>query len=139
MSHEDYSRETEIEGSSNRSFGTVFAIAFMVVGIWPLLTGNGIRIWSILAAAAILGIALAAPHWLTIPNRLWTKLGLMLSRVVSPIVTAIFFYAVLSPYGIAMRFFRKDPLRLKFERDVPTYWISRDPPGPGPKTMKNQF
>ena len=139
MSHEDLSREAEVEGTSNRSFGSVFTAFFAIVGLLPLLSSGEPRIWSLVVAAIILGITLGAPHWLTIPNRLWMRFGLLLGRIVSPIVTAVLFYLVFTPFGIVMRLFRKDPLRLTLDPNAPTYWIDRDPPGPEPKAMKNQF
>ena len=84
-------------------------------------------------------IALAKPALLAWLNRLWIKLGVLLGKVVSPIALGILFYGVLAPVGKVMRFAGKDPLRLKFDPGADSYWIPRDPPGPPPDSMTNQF
>ena len=139
MAHEDFTREAEVETSSNRSFGVVFTVVFAIVGLWPLFSGGAVRIWSLLIAGAVVAVTLAAPGWLAAPNRLWTAFGLLLGRLMNPVISGILFFAVFVPFGLAMRLLRKDPLRLKLDRAAATYWIDRDPPGPDPKSMKNQF
>ena len=88
---------------------------------------------------AFLGIALVAPTVLKPLNRLWFAFGLLLQRIVNPLITGILFYGMFVPMGLVMRLFRKDPLHLEFQPDEPTYWIRRTPPGPPPAQMKNQF
>ena len=87
----------------------------------------------------LLLITVATPALLTVPNRLWMKFGLLLHRVISPVVLAILFYAVVTPMGWIMRAFGKDPLRLKREASNPSYWVAREPPGPQPDSMSDQF
>jgi len=71
-------------------------------------------------------------------NKWWTKLGLLLYRVVSPIVLGLLFYVTLTPIALVMRLLGKDPLRLRRDPDAASYWIDRSPP-PAPESMKNQF
>jgi hypothetical protein len=124
---------------SNRSFGAVFTAFFIVVGVWPLLRAEPLRHWALATAGAVLAATLLAPGLLTLPNRLWTRFGELLHRVVSPLVLAVMFYLVIAPIGLLMRAVGKDPLRLRIDRNADSYWIRRDPPGPSPDSMKNQF
>jgi hypothetical protein len=139
MSHEDLSREDEVEGSSDRSFGLVFGAVFLIIGTLPLLHAGHVRWWSVGVAAAFALVALTVPSVLAVPNRLWMKLGLLMAMVVSPIALGILFYLVFMPVGLVMRLSGKDPLRLKFDPAAKSYWIDRDPPGPPPGSMTNQF
>ena len=137
--HEDFDRRQEGEGSSDRGFGIVFAVFFALVGLAPLRAGRPVR-WSALAAGAgFLIVALVKPSWLRYANRVWTKLGLLIGRVVSPVVTALLFFLVVTPMGFLMRVSGKDPLRLSSEPGASSYWIERRPPGPSPQTMSSQF
>ncbi|MCC7383558.1 MAG: hypothetical protein IT384_17090 [Deltaproteobacteria bacterium] len=138
--HESFGREHEVEGSTDRGFGLVFAGFFTLVALLPLLSEpRRVRVWSLGVAAACALIAWVAPRVLAPANRLWMRFGLLLQKVVSPIVLGILFFGVITPFGVAMRLFGKDPLRLEWKKDAPTYWITREPPGPPPETMKNQF
>ena len=132
----------DIEGSSDRVFGIVFTIGFMVVGLWPLIGDinafDRLNWWALGVAAVILALALARPTVLGPANRLWLRVGLLLNRVVNPVVMAIMFFVVLTPLAIVMRLAGKDPLRRNFDRGASSYWIAREP-GPAPDTMKNQF
>ncbi|MBI5659094.1 MAG: hypothetical protein HZC43_06000 [Nitrosomonadales bacterium] len=139
MAHEDLNREQHVEGSSDRAFGLVFAGVFLLVAGWPLLHGEAVRWWSAAAAAAFALAALAKPAWLSGMNRMWIKLGVLLGKVVSPVALAILFYGVLTPVGAALRLAGKDPLRLKPDPGAASYWVPRDPPGPPPGSMTNQF
>jgi len=131
--------EEKLEGSSDRGFGIVFTIFFVIISFLPLLKDEPVRAWSLILAAISLTLALAWPSSLTKLNHLWMLLGLLLSRIVSPVALGIVFFLVAFPTGMIMRLLGKDPLRLKFEPEAKTYWIKRDPPGPDPKTMNNQF
>jgi hypothetical protein len=139
VSHEDLSRTHAVESSSNRSFGLVFAAVFAIVALWPLPWGGAVRWWSLAVAAGFLVLALAIPSVLAVPNRLWLRFGLLLNRIVSPLVLGIVFFLVVTPMGIAMRLLGKDPLRLKAAAPGASYWIRRDPPGPSPDSLTNQF
>ena len=139
MGHESYDRPEEIQGSSNRSFGLVFAGFFAIVGLFPLVAGGPIRYWALLTGAVFLLLGLALPSVLGPLCRLWMKFGQLLHRIVSPIVLGIMFFLVVTPIGLLMRLAGKDPLRLKFDREAGSYWIAREPPGPAPESLRDQF
>jgi len=137
--HESLHREAEVDGSSNRSFGWVFTAFFLILALLPLLGGGGVRYWALAASAAMSVVTLARPSLLEVPNRLWGRFGLWLGRIVSPVMTGIVFYGVVTPIGLAMRLAGKDPLRLRRDPGAESYWIVRDPPGPPPQSMSDQF
>lgn len=139
MIHEDIRREDEVEGSSDRSFGLVFAAVFLIIAAWPVIFRPGWRWWALAVAAIFLVIALVSPGVLAPLNRQWMKLGLLLAHIVSPIALGILFYLVFFPIGLLMRLFGADPLRLKIDRASSSYWVSRQPPGPPPQSMDRQF
>jgi predicted membrane metal-binding protein len=139
MAHEDLSRDQRVEASSDRSFGLVFAGVFLIVACWPLFHRGSPRWWAFVVAALFAILALWKPALLAVPNRLWTKLGLLLSKVVSPIAMGVLFYCVITPIGALMRLTGKDPLRLRRDAAANSYWIPRKPPGPPPDSMTNQF
>lgn len=139
MAHEDLSRDRHIEGSSDRTFGLVFAGLFLVLAGWPLSRGEAIRWWPAGASAVFALAALTRPALLTGLNCLWTRFGILLGRVVSPIALGILFYGVFTPLGAAIRLAGKDPLRLRFDPGADSYWIQRNPPGPPPGSMNDQF
>ena len=137
--HEDLGRSHKVERSSNRSFGLVFAAVFAVIGLWPLLDGAPARWWAVVVGAAFLVVALVAPAVLDPANRVWHRFGLLLHRIVNPVVTGLLFYVAVTPTAVVMRLAGKDPLRLRFDPKAASYWIERQPPGPAPDTMSNQF
>ncbi|MFO1305248.1 MAG: SxtJ family membrane protein [Burkholderiales bacterium] len=139
MEHEDLSRRQPIQGSSDRSFGLVFAVVFLVIFAWPLVHREAPRWWS-LAAAAVFGLLAAfKPDALTVLNKWWTKFGELLGKIVSPIALGILFYGVLTPIGLLARLAGKDFLNLKGDAKASSYWIKREPPGPPPGSMDRQF
>ena len=138
--HEHTPRHTDpAPGSSDRSFGFVFTVFFVIVGLLPLLNGGSMRLWALGLSAVFLLLALVAPKTLAPANRAWTKFGLLLHRIVSPIALGILFYGVVTPTGVFMRLLGKDLLRQRFDRSAKTYWIARTPPGPDAESLKNQF
>jgi hypothetical protein len=137
--HEDFSREQQVKASSNRAFGWVFVTVFLVIALWPLLFGGGLRWWSLIVSALVMLVTVGAPSLLTVPNRLWLGFGLLLHRIVNPLVLGIMFYLVVMPIGLLMRAFGKDFLRLRRNDSAESYWIEREPPGPEPGSMSNQF
>jgi hypothetical protein len=136
--HEDLKRAQDLRGSSDRAFGLVLAAVFVVLSLSPLRTGGRVRVPALCVAGALLLIALVRPVLLHTLNRAWTMLGLLLGRIVNPIMTAVLFFLVFTPVGFISRLMAKDPLRLKM-RETDTYWIRRQPPGPRPDTMSKQF
>jgi Saxitoxin biosynthesis operon protein SxtJ len=137
--HEQFDRGHEVKASSDRAFGFVMAAVLAIIGAWTLYRGGSSAFWWLAAAALFLGPALIRPSLLKPLNRLWTKFGLMLHAVVSPLIMGLMFFLVVTPTGLLMRLAGKDPLRLKRDPAAPTYWIKRTPPGPAPDTMKHQF
>ena len=137
--HEDFSREEHIQAGTDRGFGLVFAGFFAILSAiswWRDHTG-----WHYLLpiAAAFLIVAYTMPRLLAPLNRLWLKFGLLLYKVMNPLILGLLFFVTIMPIGLVMRAFGKDFLRLKLDRSAKTYWIERTPPGPAPETMKNQF
>ena len=137
--HEDLSRVLQIKGSSDRTFGLTFAVFFALVGSWPLVHLHPLRPWALALSAAFLVIALAKASLLHPLNRVWILLGAALNRVVSPLICALVFYVAVTPIAWIMRAAGKDPLRLRRDANATTYWINREPPGPDPATMIDQF
>lgn len=132
-------REEELKLSSERSFGIVMAAFFAIVGGFPLLYWNAPRWWSLAIAAGFAVLAFAKPSILAPANRLWMRFGLLLHTIVNPVIMALVFFVTVVPIGVAMRLMGKDLLRLRLDRETPSYWIERRPPGPAPDSMKNQF
>lgn len=127
-----------MEGSSNRSFGLVFAAFFAIVGAAKVWHES---IWALAwfgAAAVLLAVAYLLPGVLTPFNRLWTKLGLLMFRVVNPVVMFLVYITCIVPMGVVMRAFGWDPMRRKFDPAAESYWINRDSAS-APGSMKNQF
>lgn len=139
MAHEDLTRDHDVEGSSDRMFGVVFAALFAVIAAWPLLSGGTPRWWAVGIAAVFALVALLKPALLSGLNRRWIALGVLLGKVVSPVALGVLFYAVITPIGLLMRAAGKDPLRLKLDRTAASYWIERDPPGPSRDSIDRQF
>jgi len=139
QTHESFERDQPVKGSSDRSFGIVFAVVFGIVGFWPLIGGAAPRLWSLIVAAAFLGVAVVCPRLLAPLNRLWLKFGLLLHKVTNPIIMGLVFFLAVVPTALIMKLLGKDPLRRKLDKQAQSYWISREPPGPPPESMKNQF
>jgi hypothetical protein len=139
LTHEDFNRKDEISGSSDRSFGWVFATFFAVIALWPLFRAEGTRWWALALAGGFGLTATVRPALLAPLNVAWTRLGALLSAIVSPVVLAALFYLTVTPIALIARVLGKDPLRLNLDPDARSYWIVRSPPGPDPASMKNQF
>ncbi len=141
MAHERLSahHEVAIKGSSNRSFGLIFAAFFCVIGLLPLYSRGEVRPWALAVAAIFAAVAVTVPIILAPLNRLWMRLGLLLHRVVNPIVLGLMFLVAIVPIGLLMRLIGKDLLGLKFSKDAPSYWIVREPKGPDPRSLNRQF
>ena len=125
----------EIKISSNRSFGIVFFVVFLLIALYPILKDNDLRIWSLVISFIFLILGLINSKILTPLNRLWFKFGLLLGKFISPLIMGIIFFGVVTPIGIIMRLLNKDLLNLKYNKKE-TYWIDKS----GTKSkMKNQF
>jgi hypothetical protein len=137
--HEDLSRDEEVVGASDRAFGLTIAGVCGLVGAVRLALGHHLALWWLGAAGIALLFGLFWPAALAPLNRVWLRLGLVLYKVVNPVAMGLVFFTTVVPIGLVMRALGKDPLRLKRDSSAASYWIARDPPGPAPDTMKNQF
>ena len=125
----------DIKISSNKSFGIVFSIVFLLIAIYPLINSEELRIWSLIIAIIFLILGLINSKVLSPLNKFWFKFGLLLGRIISPVIMGIIFFLVVTPIAFTMRIIGKDLLNLKFNKDK-SYWIEKT----GPKSkMKNQF
>jgi len=137
--HESFERNEQVKSSSDRVFGLVFFVVFTLVSIWPVLFGHPFRWWTAPFAVIFLGLALLAPQTLAPLNRQWTKLGLLMHRVVNPIIMGLLFFVAITPMALVLRLLGKDLLRLKRDPAAASYWIVRTPPGPSGDSMRQQF
>ena len=125
----------DIKISSNRSFGLVFFVVFLLISIYPFLHGQNLRFWSLIVAIIFLALGLLNSKILTPLNKVWFKFGLLLGSIVSPIIMSIIFFFVVTPISFVMKILGKDMLNLKRNNNN-TYWVEKS----GPKSkMKNQF
>lgn len=130
---------TSVEIGSSRSFGLVFTVVFALIGLYPLLSDNPVRIWSLIIAGIFLIISILAPKLLKPLNILWFKFGLLLGRIINPIVMLVIYVVTILPIGLLLKIFGKDLLLLKFDNSASSYWIHRQPPGPEPDSLEEQF
>ncbi len=120
---------------SNRSFGFVFAALFFLIGIYPIIYSEELRIWSLIIATLFFFLGAINSKILNPLNFLWFKFGMYLGKIISPLIMGIIFFLVVTPIGLLMKMFKKDLLDLKYNSKK-TYWIKKT----GPKSkMKNQF
>ena len=131
-----YTDSDKIKISSNRSFGLLFFVIFLVISLWPLTSESSIRIWSVIISSVFLILGLLNSKLLTPFNQLWFKFGMILGAIVSPIVMGIVFFLVVTPTGFILRIMGKDLLNKKYDKEKETYWIKRNAPT---GTMKRQF
>ena len=122
--------------SSNRSFGILFFIVFLIIGLWPLLNENQIRIWSISVGIIFLVLGLLNSNLLSPLNKLWVKFGEILGLIIAPIIMFIVYFIFLTPVSLIVRIFGKDLLDIKFNKKSETYWINRKK---NLGSMKKQF
>jgi hypothetical protein len=125
----------DIKISSNRSFGIVFFIVFLLIAFYPLINQGEIRIWSVLISLLFLILGIINSKILTPLNKVWFKFGIFLGKLISPVVMGIIFFLVVTPIAFLMRMLKKDLLNLKFNKNS-SYWIEKTDPK---STMKNQF
>ena len=125
----------DVKIGSNRSFGIVFFLVFLLISIYPLINNDSIRIWSLVVSLIFLFLGIINSNLLLPLNKLWFKFGIFLGKIVSPLVMGVIFFLVVTPIAFLMRLLNKDLLNLKFNNEN-TYWIKKT----GPKSkMKNQF
>ena len=127
---------SKIKISSNRSFGLVFFVVFLIVALWPLKHEEDIRLWSLVLSIIFFILGVLNSKLLTPLNKLWFKFGIFLGFIVSPIVMGIVYFLVVTPTGVFMRLLGKDLLKTSKVKSASTYWIKRDKQQ---STMKKQF
>jgi len=125
----------DVKISSNKSFGIVFFVVFLITGLFPLINDQEIKVWSLLASLIFLILGLINSKILTPLNKIWFKFGILLGKIVSPIVMALVFFLVVTPIAIFMKILKKDLLNLRYNNDK-SYWIEKNEPK---SKMKNQF
>lgn len=129
-------RDASTEHSSEKSFGVVFSIVFLIVALYPLIASADLRIWALVVSIIFFLLAFVAPKILALPNKLWFKFGLLIGSIVAPIVITLVYFVTVVPTGLIMRLLGKDLLKQKLDKNAKSYWIERkEPMG----SMKNQF
>ena len=125
----------DVKIGSNRSFGIVFFIFFLLISIYPLINNDNVRIWSLVISLIFLVLGILNSNILSPLNKLWFKFGIFLGKIISPIIMSIIFFFVVTPIALIMKVLGKDVLNLKYNNNQ-SYWIEKS----GPKSkMKNQF
>ena len=125
----------DVKIGSNRSFGIVFFIVFLIIATYPLINGDELRLWSLITSIVFLFLGLVNSKMLNPLNKLWFKFGIFLGKIISPFVMGVIFFLVVTPIGLLMRLLKKDLLNLKFNNNS-SYWIEKTEPK---SKMKNQF
>jgi hypothetical protein len=137
--HEDLRREDVTAAPSERKFGLTLGAIFALIAVVKAFEHSPWSFaWGALAIALI-GSALLRPHLLAAPNRIWLKIGLLLHRIVNPLIMAILFYGTILPIGLLMRAFGKDPLRRRLDKSAASYWLPRPDARPPVEAMRQQF
>jgi len=127
-------QEIKVNKKNNISFGILFFIFFLIIGLFPLVSVGVIRIWSVVLSLIFLIITIIRPNLFTFLNRSWIQFGIFLGKVISPIVMGLVFFFVVTPIGILVRILKKDVMGLK--RGASSYWINREDKL---QSMKKQF
>ena len=127
--------QEKIKLPSNRNFGIVFSIVFLIIAIWPILNQNEIRIWSMIISLIFLILGLINSKFLSPLNKAWFKFGLILGSIIAPVVMGIVYFLVVTPTGLIMKALGKDILGLKRNKNS-TYWLEKDNSN---NNLKNQF
>ena len=127
--------EKNIKIGSNRNFGIIFFIIFLIISLWPLLNGNGVRIWAVSVSLIFLILGVLNSKILTPLNKIWFKFGILLGNFVAPVIMGVIYFLIVTPTGILVRFFNKDLLYLK-KNNKNTYWIEKNDKN---NNMRNQF
>ena len=127
--------QQNIKLPSNRNFGIVFAIVFLIISLWPLLSQNEIRYWSLILSIIFLTLGLINSKLLLPLNKIWFKFGILLGNFIAPIVMGIIYFFVVTPTGLIMKMLRKDLLNLK-KNNKNSYWIKKNNSN---NSLKNQF
>jgi predicted membrane metal-binding protein len=136
---EEHIQHSEVTGSTDRSFGVVFTLVFALIAVWPLFFSGEIRIWAAITSLVILAISILKPAILSPFNKIWFRFGLLLHKIINPIIMAVMFFGIFTPTALLLKIAGKDLLRLKINKKSKSYWVERNPPGPASDSMRNQF
>lgn len=131
--------QPQVERTSDRNFGFVFAAFFAILALYPLIRGQAVHMGFLAASGVLAIIAVVFPKVLAPTNWLWMKFGGIMHRIMSPVILAVLFYLLIFPTALIKRLFGGASLDLRFDRDATSYWIKRDPPGPSADSFNNQF
>ena len=123
------------KNDSNKSFGILFFIVFLIIAIWPVLTSESIRVWAIILSLIFLVLGIINSKLLTPFKKIWIRLGEILGKFIAPIVMGFIYFLIITPIGLFMRLIKKDLLSIKFHKEK-SYWIKRSK---NINTMKRQF
>ena len=126
----------EIEKPSEKSFGIVFSIFFLLIGLYLLWQNNGIYLWTLGISILCLLLAYLAPKVLVLPNKLWFKLGILLSTIISPVIMGLIYVTTVIPTGLIIKLIGKDILHLRWDKTAKSYWIKQNKLL---KSMQDQF
>jgi hypothetical protein len=137
--HERLRSTEQRKRSSDRTFGLVIGGVFLILAMDRWLRSGGSAIYWAVAAAVIILLAFARPQVLAPANLIWAQFGMLLHRIVSPVVISLLFFVVITPIGLLMRVCGQTPLALGFDKSARSYWRRRTPPGPEPGSLKRQF
>ena len=132
----EISRHVSTVQSSEKSFGVVFSIVFLIVSSYPLINSESLRIWALVVSIIFFLLAFLTPKILVLPNKLWFKFGLLIGSIVAPIVMAFVYFVTVLPTGLIMRLLGKDLLKQKLDKNAKSYWVKRSEPM---GSMRNQF
>ena len=124
-----------MKNSSDKSFGILFFIIFLIIGLWPLYHSNPIKLWSVIVAVIFLILGLSNSRILSPFNKVWVKFGELLGKIIAPIIMFIVFFVILTPLSLVVRIFKKDLLKVKYSKEK-SYWIKREK---NIGSMKKQF
>ena len=128
--------KSNIRMGSNRNFGLVFFVVFLILGLWPIKNGGEINIFLILISLVFLFLAITKSKFLTPLNKLWFKFGIKLGAIIAPIVMGVVFFLVVTPIGIMMKIIGRDLINKKINKNIKTYWLNRKK---AVGSMKRQF
>lgn len=136
----DVNTHAEVRMGSARSFGIVFSIVFAIIGLWPVIfASGGIRTWSLAIALGFLVVTIASPGALAPLNKAWFHFGMLLGKIITPIVMGLIYFLTVVPIGVIRRWTNPDPLNQTFDAELESYWVDRDPDELAASSMKKQY
>jgi hypothetical protein len=137
--HEDLRRDDDVAHGSDRAFGLVFAGVFAIVGVIGWWRTHQVRGWALWVSLAFFVVALTVPRGLAPLNFVWSRFGLLLHKITSPIILGLMYAIAIVPVGLLMRLSGRDPMQRRFDPALKSYWIERSPPGPSPDSVTRQY